>query len=156
MREEGIAFQQCANAFLKCAHPARLQELADSLTAHDLLACGRKWLSAFTAFFTERKRKHAGCHHRLFFAQVELCDNLIFRRRAALDRWDTVCCTPIGPSDSASSGEFFVARFHSYAIPQAAGRRSASHALRMVFGRSSSSNGYRDDRLWRAFDRLRE
>jgi hypothetical protein len=86
MREEGIAFQQCTNAFLKCAHPARLQELADSLTAHDLLACGRKWLSAFTPFLTERERKHAGCQHRLFFAQVELCDNLIFRRRVALDR----------------------------------------------------------------------
>jgi len=30
MREEGIDFQQCTNAFLKCANPARLQELADS------------------------------------------------------------------------------------------------------------------------------
>jgi hypothetical protein len=27
----------------------------------------------------------AGCQHRLFFSQVEYCDNLIFRRRAALD-----------------------------------------------------------------------
>lgn len=26
------------------------------------------------------------CQHRVFFAQVEFCDNLIFRRRAALDR----------------------------------------------------------------------
>jgi hypothetical protein len=26
----------------------------------------------------------AGCQHRLFFSQVEYCDNLIFRRRAAL------------------------------------------------------------------------
>jgi DNA-binding transcriptional ArsR family regulator len=51
-----------------------------------MLTCGQKWLAAFTPFFTERERKHAGCQHRLFFAQVELCDNLIFRRRAALDR----------------------------------------------------------------------
>jgi len=29
--------------------------------------------------------KQAGCQHRLFFAQVEYCDNLIFHRRAALD-----------------------------------------------------------------------
>lgn len=85
MREEGIDFQQCTNAFLKCANPARLQELADSLTTRDLLTCGQKWLSAFTPFFTERERRQAGCQHRLFFAQVELCDNLIFRRRAALD-----------------------------------------------------------------------
>jgi hypothetical protein len=85
MREEGTDFQQCTNAFLRCAQPARLQELADSLTAHDLLTCGQKWLAAFTPFFTARERRQAGCQHRLFFAQVELCDNLIFRRRAALD-----------------------------------------------------------------------
>ena len=86
MREEGIDFQQCTNAFLRCANPARLQELADSLTARDLLTCGQKWLTTFTPFFTEKERRQAGCQHRLFFAQVEHCDNLIFRRRAALDR----------------------------------------------------------------------
>jgi hypothetical protein len=67
------------------ANFARQQELADSLTARDLLTCGRKWLAAFTPFFKEQERKQAGCQHRLFFAQVEYCDNLIFRRRAALD-----------------------------------------------------------------------
>jgi DNA-binding transcriptional ArsR family regulator len=51
-----------------------------------VLTCGQKWLAAFTPFFSERERKQAGCQHRLFFAQTELCDNLIFRRRAALDR----------------------------------------------------------------------
>src|SRR6266849_3729701 len=86
MRDEGIDFQQCTNAFLRCSNPARLQELADSLTARDPLTCGQKWLATLTPFFTERERKQAGCQHRLFFAQVELCDNLIFRRRAALDR----------------------------------------------------------------------
>ena len=86
MQEEGIDFQQTTNAFLRCRNPHRLQELADSLSPHDLLACGRKWLNSFTPFFTERERKHAACQHRLFFAQVEFCDNLIFRRRAALDQ----------------------------------------------------------------------
>jgi len=86
MREEDIDFQQCTNAFLKCGNPTRLQELANSLTARDILNCGQKWLATFTPFFTERERKHAGCQHRLFFAQTELCDNLIFRRRAALDQ----------------------------------------------------------------------
>ena len=32
MREEGIDFKQCANAFTRCAKPERLQQLADSLT----------------------------------------------------------------------------------------------------------------------------
>lgn len=85
MREEGIDFQRSSNAFVKCSNPKQLQELADSLTAKDLLACGHKWLAYFTPFFSERERKHMGCQHRLFFAQVEYCDNLIFHRRAALD-----------------------------------------------------------------------
>jgi len=85
MREEGIRFKQCSNAFLKCAAPKRLQELADSLTAQDLVTCGQKWLARLTPFFTRREREHAGCEHRLFFSQVEYCDNLIFKRRAALD-----------------------------------------------------------------------
>jgi hypothetical protein len=85
MREEGIDFQQSTNAFLKCGNPVRLQELADSLTPQDLLKCGQKWLAAFTPFITDRERKHAGRQHRLFFSQVEYCDNLIFHRRAAVD-----------------------------------------------------------------------
>jgi hypothetical protein len=85
MREEGIDFEQCTNAFLRCANPARLQELADSLTPQDLLRCGQKWLATFTPFISDRERKQAGCQHRLFFAQVEYCDNLIFHRRAAVD-----------------------------------------------------------------------
>jgi hypothetical protein len=86
MREEGIDFEQCSNAFRKCAAPGRLQELADSLTAEDLSTCGQKWLARFTPFFTEAERKQAGCQHRLFFSQIEYCDNLIFYRRAAVDK----------------------------------------------------------------------
>jgi hypothetical protein len=85
MQAENISFKQCSNAFLKCSNPNRLQELADSLTAHDLLTCGQKWLAYLTPYFSERERKEHGCQHRLFFAQVEYCDNLIFRPRAALD-----------------------------------------------------------------------
>jgi len=85
MQEEGVDFQQCTNAFLKCGHPARLPALADSLTAPDLLKCGQKWLAAFTPFFTDKERKQAGWQHRLFFSQVEYCDNLIFHRRAAVE-----------------------------------------------------------------------
>jgi len=85
MREERIHFQQCSNAFSMCSDAKRLQEVSDSLSARDLLTCGQKWLASCTPFFTEREHKEAGCQHRLFFAQVEYCDNLIFERRAALD-----------------------------------------------------------------------
>ena len=87
MQQEGIAFRQCKNAFLQCSNPERLQPLADSLTAQDLLRCEQKWLNAFTPFFTSQERRQAGCQHRLFFSQVELCDNLIFFRRAAVDQF---------------------------------------------------------------------
>jgi hypothetical protein len=83
---EGIDFKQCSNAFLKCSDPAKLQNLAESLTAQDLLSCGQIWLACLTPFFKESERKEAGCQHRLFFSQVEYCDNLIFHRRAALDQ----------------------------------------------------------------------
>jgi len=46
----------------------------------------RQALTCFTPFFTDEERKQAACQHRLFFAQVEFCDNLIFRRRVALDQ----------------------------------------------------------------------
>ena len=85
MRQEGMDFQQCTNAFLDCGNPARLQELADSLSTRDLRTCGQKWLATFTPFFTDQERKEYGCQHRLFFSQVEYCDNLIFQRRAAVD-----------------------------------------------------------------------
>jgi hypothetical protein len=86
MRSEGIDFEQRSNAFLKCSHPRKLQEMADCLTARDVLSCGQKWLAFLTPFFKESERRQAGCQHRLFFAQVEYCDNLIFHRRAAIDQ----------------------------------------------------------------------
>ena len=86
MREEGIDFQQRSNAFMRCARPERLQELADALTPRDLIGCGQKWLACFTPFFSPKERDEAGCRHRLFFAQTEFCDNLAFHRRAALDK----------------------------------------------------------------------
>src|SRR6185503_19556888 len=86
IREHSIEFKQDANAFLKCAAPDRLQELADSLAPRDLVSCGQKWLARLTPFFTTSERQHAGCQHRLFFSQVEFFDNIIFRRHTALDR----------------------------------------------------------------------
>jgi len=50
-----------------------------------LHAGGRFALRAFTPFITDKERRQAGCQHRLFFAQVEYCDNLIFHRRAAVE-----------------------------------------------------------------------
>jgi hypothetical protein len=85
MAEEGISFRQCANAFLRCSDPKRLQQLADSLLPYDLITCGQKWLTYLVPFFTAKERSRTGCQRRLFLSQVEYSDNLVFRRRAALD-----------------------------------------------------------------------
>jgi hypothetical protein len=86
LREEGIAFEQCANAFRTCADPARLQELADQFSAAHIEACAHRWLAQLVPFFTDRERRHQGFGYRLFVSQVEYCTNLIFESRAALDR----------------------------------------------------------------------
>ena len=86
MKQAGIRFTQSGNAFRRCSDPAALQELADSLTAKDFLRCGHKWINRLIPFFRSSERREHGCWHQLFFSQVEYCDNLIFRRRAALDQ----------------------------------------------------------------------
>src|SRR6202023_1026542 len=86
MREEGIDFHQCPTAYRRWVHHERPHQHADSLTPWDLLHCGQKWLARLTPFFTARERQESGCRHRLFFSQVKFCDNLIFHRRAALDK----------------------------------------------------------------------
>ena len=42
------------------------------------------WLAYLTPFFTYQERHQKGCQHRLFFAHVEYCNNLIFRREEVL------------------------------------------------------------------------
>jgi hypothetical protein len=85
LKEAKIGFEQTKNAFRRCGDAEAMQRLADSLKADDLIQCGNKWLTELVPFFTAKERREAGCQHRLFFSQVEYCDNLIFRRRAALD-----------------------------------------------------------------------
>ena len=86
LREEGIGFEQCGNAFRTCADPARLQTLADQFSAAHIEACAHRWLAQLVPFFTDRERRHQGFGYRLFVSQVEYCTNLVFDNRAALDR----------------------------------------------------------------------
>lgn len=86
LRDEGIRFQQCGNAFRTCANPERLQELADQFAPHHILACTHRWLAQLVPFFTDRERRQQGFGYRLFVSQVEYCTNLVFDRRASLDR----------------------------------------------------------------------
>jgi hypothetical protein len=68
MREEGIDFEQCSNAFLRCGAPERLRALADTLSDEDLASCGRKRLverrrAARLPPAAARKSPEYGCRH---------------------------------------------------------------------------------------------
>jgi hypothetical protein len=86
LRAQGIGAPQCGNAFRTCADPVGLQALADQFAAQDILACAHRWLAQLVPFFTDTERRHQGFGYRRFVSQVEYCINLIFDRRAALER----------------------------------------------------------------------
>jgi hypothetical protein len=79
----GIAYQRRDNAFVDCAAPQRLQELADAFGPADLLAAQDAVLAEWLTFFTPQERA-LGYRHHLYVSQVEYCHNLVFHRRAAL------------------------------------------------------------------------
>jgi hypothetical protein len=84
LRGQGIAFRQQDNAFLACADPARLQQLADAFGPAHLGAAVEPCLARWLPYFTAEERAQ-GYRHRLFVAQAEYCHNTVFHRQAALD-----------------------------------------------------------------------
>jgi len=83
LRAEGIAFQQCDNAFSHCADPERLQQLADAFSPEDITAAVDPLLQQYIPYFSNDDRRD-GLRHRWFMAQIEYCHNLIFHQRARL------------------------------------------------------------------------
>jgi hypothetical protein len=55
------------------------------------------------SFLSSQERREAGCWHQLFFAQVEYCENLIFRSAQRWMNWGTDCSTPIAISAGPTS-----------------------------------------------------
>jgi len=87
LQREGIFFRKAANAFVQCADPQRLQQLADSLTPSDLEIPVQCWLRELVPFYASADpHRIVDCVYRLFCSQVEYCTNLIFKERAALER----------------------------------------------------------------------
>jgi hypothetical protein len=85
LRHEGIPFRQKDNAFVDCADPERLQELADTFSPESIIQTVDHVLSQWLPYFTAAEREQ-GYRHYPYFCQVEYCDNLIFHRQAALHR----------------------------------------------------------------------
>lgn len=85
LEQEGIAFDKRDNLFVACGQPQRLQELSDAFAPADILGSVETWLAQLLPFFSDAERQE-GFRHQLFMAQMEYCHNLIFQKRAAVDR----------------------------------------------------------------------
>jgi hypothetical protein len=85
MRQEGIAFEQRDNLFVDCAAPGRLQELSDAFAPADVVTPVETWLERLLPFYSTAERQQ-GLRHQLYLTQVEYCHNLLFEKRAALNR----------------------------------------------------------------------
>ena len=86
LAKERIAFTQCGNAFVDCAKPQRLQELADQFSHEHIVPFAHRWLAQLVPTLTPAEQRRQGYGFRLFVSQVEYCDNILFHERAALDR----------------------------------------------------------------------
>lgn len=85
LTQAGIAFAKRDNLFTACDDPERLQELSDAFAPADIAACVDAWLNRLLPFFSESERQQ-GFRHQLFMGEMEYCHNLVFHKRAALDR----------------------------------------------------------------------
>ena len=85
LRQEKIAFRKQDNAFLDCAQPARLQELADRFDPAAITQVLDSNLPQWLGYFTPAERAQ-GYRHQAYVSQAEYCDNLIFHERAAVQR----------------------------------------------------------------------
>jgi hypothetical protein len=85
LQQQGIAFEKRDNLFVACANGQRLQELSEAFAPADILRPVEAWLARLLPFFTEAERQQ-GYRHQLYMAQMEYCHNLIFHKRAAVDR----------------------------------------------------------------------
>jgi len=81
----GIAFDKRDNAFLDCANPARLQELADGLGPETIVTAVEPHLAQLVPYFSAEERA-AGYRHGLSLTQAEYCHNAVFHEAAALDK----------------------------------------------------------------------
>ena len=82
LTKEGIAFDALENGIRSCAEPARLQALADSLTAARIEALVHKWLALLPHPFTQADQQ-AGYGYEVSILQAE------FARTQVLDRPET-------------------------------------------------------------------
>ena len=85
LQKENIGFKMCDNLFVACEQPQRLQQLSDTFAPADIISSVETWLDRLLPFFSPAER-HEGYRHQLYMAQIEYCNNLIFKKQACLHR----------------------------------------------------------------------
>jgi hypothetical protein len=154
MRRLGITFRQEGNAFLSCSDPELLQQLSDQFSPRHVVACAHRWIGQLVPPFTERERRRGGCGHRLFASQVEYSTNLVFKRRAALDRMSERLFDlnrTIGRPDKLTTifGRRVTKRYRGELKTQIADHHLASPVIRSNFKSSSIKQYVRDHLMLR-------
>jgi hypothetical protein len=85
LSQQNIGFRQCDNSFLDCEQPQRLQELADSFDARAIYRGLDPWLARLLPYFDAAERAD-GYRHHLVMRQVEYCHNIVFHKKAGLNK----------------------------------------------------------------------
>jgi hypothetical protein len=155
LADEGVHFGKAANAIIHCAHPEQLQRLADSLSPADLEVPVQHWLRELVPFYASSDpNRISDCVYRLFGSQVEYCTNLVFSRRAALDRMverllDLNRC--IGRPDKLSTvfGRRITKSYRGGLKTQIADHHLGNPVIRSEYKDSSIKQYVRDHRLLR-------
>ena len=81
LEKEGITYQALDNGILSCAHPARLQQICDALSAAKIEALLAKWLRFLPSPFTSLDQE-AGYRYHLSIQQAEFSLTQVLDRPA--------------------------------------------------------------------------
>jgi hypothetical protein len=82
LAREGIAFEELDNGIARCANPARMQQIADALTASKIDRLLRKWLARLPHPFRAKDRA-AGFRYELSILQAEFSLTQVLDRPVA-------------------------------------------------------------------------
>ncbi len=154
LKAERISFQQAGNAFVACAAPTRLQQLADGLTPAHLDDTVQHWLGELVPFYTSEANCTFAHRYRLFINQAEYCTNLIFDERVALDRMAERLLDlnrSIGRPDRLSTifGHRITKAYAGGLKTQIADHHLGNPVIRSEYKHGSIKQYVRDDRVFR-------
>ena len=86
LKRKGIAFRKDDNAFLSVADPAKLQSIADSLTAEMIQKRLDRWTLILGPKFSDKERAAVNLSRSYSINQADYCRNFFFKRNAPIHK----------------------------------------------------------------------